>query len=77
MVFVPGLLEAALPFVFVVEEGHWNRGPLHYALIHYGPMTRSPSFDGFVDRLSGFSFLPADYPSYRVPDCCPGGIASH
>ena len=29
-------------------------------------MTRSPSFDGFVDRLSGFGFLPPDYPSYRV-----------
>src|SRR6516164_6000038 len=29
-------------------------------------MTRSPSFDGFVDRLSGFSFRPPDYPSYRV-----------
>src|SRR5260370_17370450 len=29
-------------------------------------MTRSPSFDGFVDRFSRFSFLPPDYPSYRV-----------
>jgi hypothetical protein len=30
-------------------------------------MTRSPSFrDGFVDRLSGFSFLPPYYPSYRA-----------
>ena len=35
-------------------------------MMHYGPMTRSPSFDGFVDRLSGFSFLPPNYPSYRV-----------
>src|SRR5258708_29152854 len=29
-------------------------------------MTRSPSEDGFVDRLSGFSFLPPCYPSYRA-----------
>src|SRR5438309_3206654 len=30
-------------------------------------MTRSPSFRyGFVDRFSGFGFLPPDYPSYRV-----------
>ena len=47
------------------------------AFIRYGPMTRSPSFDGFVDRLSGFSFLPPDYPSYRVPDYCPGGTVSY
>src|SRR6266436_1452078 len=32
--------------------------------------------DGFVDRLSGFSFLPPDYPSYRASDFCPGGVDS-
>src|SRR5204862_8130132 len=43
------------------------------AFTHCGPMTRSPSFDGFVDRFSRFSFLPPDYPSYRGPDFYPGG----
>jgi hypothetical protein len=40
------------------------------------PMTRSPSFDGFVDRFSRFSFPPPDYPSYRGPDFYPGGTTS-
>src|SRR5258708_35680888 len=36
--------------------------PLHS---YYRPLRHHPK-DGFVDRLSGFSFLPPCYPSYRA-----------
>jgi hypothetical protein len=43
----------------------------------YGPVTCSPSKDGFVDRLQKFSFSPSCYPSYGASDSCPGGTISH
>ncbi len=45
---------------------------------HYGPANRSPSpWDGFVDWPPPVRFLPRCNPSYRSPDCFPGGTVPH
>src|SRR5216684_1212860 len=53
-----------------MKEGSASGAPVSRPFVLYfrcDPMTRSPSLrDGFVDRLSGSSFLPPYYPSYRA-----------
>jgi hypothetical protein len=61
-----------------LDQGRWDNGILNdMGLLSLRPDDSLTTHkNGFVNRLSGFSFLPPDYPSYRVSDCFPGGVDS-
>jgi eukaryotic-like serine/threonine-protein kinase len=61
------LRRAMLPSPHEERLGLWNSVSrlLLHSLVAARCLAHHP-FDGFVDRFSGFGFLPPDYPSYRV-----------
>src|SRR5262249_58016609 len=56
-------------------RGYFCRGHL-WVHLRYGPVTHSPSRDGFVGRLHPSRFLDVCDPSYRATDFCSGGFDS-
>ena len=56
-------------------RGYFCRGHL-WVHLRYGPVTHSPSIDGFVGRLHPPRFLDGCDSSYRATDFCSGGFDS-